>query len=262
MSRHTPELFEIFAAAMVWPYPDEPRSPGVWEKISVPRPCFDQMMASSNIDPGSRPDLMVFALAKELHRRGFNSYAVEKECLRFSNNNLKERLLNGKIRSILRDYPKNDHYHACDNWVLQRFCIGHEKCEWVKAAKFQDHKTQDDLEFFETNYARLLKLPVRQVYKYFLEQEQKLRLSPGQAIMRSYRQMANDLKFPDKGIVLRACQKLELIGLIEIVSAGTYGSEATGLATVFSRVHPIPPPNFQPKEVSDAHSIQSKTQLP
>jgi hypothetical protein len=262
MSNSTPEIFEVLAAAMVWPYPDEPRSPGVWDKIALPRPCFDQMMAASNIDPGSRPDLMVFALAKELHRRGYSVYAIEKECIRFNNNNLRSRLANSSIRSILRDYPKRDHYHACDNWVLQKFCVGHEKCEWVKAAKYQDHTTQNDIEYFETNYSRLLKLPVKQVYKYFLELEQRLRLRPGQSIMRSYRHITNDLKFPDKGIVQRACNKLQEFGLIEIVSSGKYGNEATGLASIFCRIHPIPPPTIQPKENFYADKIQPETRLP
>lgn len=253
MSKHTPAIYQGIKTFIDDPFPEEPRSPEVWKKIKAFRTCIDAMRTKTRIDEGSRTDQLIFALAKELHRRGLDTLAIEQECLHFNSHNMRVRFYSSQVRNIVKNAIDNDHYHSCHHWVLHRFCVKVENCEWAKAAKFQSYKTPNDRENFDKLYATLLKIPVRTVYNYFLAEEERLKLRPGQTIQRSYRKIASDLKLTDKGVVQRSCQKLAEMGLLKI-SPGMQG-ESTGLCSRFARVSPLPAPKLQINEAINVHEV-------
>ncbi|MFZ3229898.1 MAG: hypothetical protein WA160_06825 [Pseudobdellovibrio sp.] len=253
MSNQTPEIYIGFVTQINDPYPEEPYSPKVWENIKAQRVCLDIMRTKTRIDEGSRTDQLIYALAKELQRRGLDMSAIEQECVHFNNHNLRTRFLSSQVRGIVKSAVDDDHYHRCHHWILNRFCVKAENCEWAKAAKLQKHEIPNDRERFEALYSTLLKIPVRTVYNYFLQEEERLKLRPGQTIQRSYRKIASDLKLTDKGVVQRSCQKLAEMGLLKI-SPGMQG-ESTGLCSRFSRVSPLPAPKLKTNEAINVHKI-------
>lgn len=251
MSSLTPKIFEALCAGFSNPYPPEPRNPDVWKDVPLPRMCFDKMMATTGIETNSRPDLLLFAVAKELYRRGYNPKAIEQEAFRFNDHNLRQPILRSRVRVGILGYERTEFYHCCSHDLLKEFCVGREKCDWFKWVIGQERKQHSDVEKFENMYASILRTDVKRVYSYFLEIENKNRLRPGQTIFRSYRQIALDIDFKDKGIAQRACKKLEEFGLLKIVFQGRSGSEATSLCSGFQRISPVPPPQIPSKEVSD-----------
>ncbi|MBK7960675.1 MAG: hypothetical protein IPK04_05340 [Bdellovibrionales bacterium] len=253
MSKQTFEIYLGIIAQINDPFPEEPRTPAGWRAIKPLRVCLDLMKTKTRLDEGSRTDQLIYALAKELHRRGLDTLAIEQECVHFNNHNMRVRFYSGQVRTIVKNAINDDHYHSCHHWVLSRFCVGVEKCEWAKAANHQSHKAPEDREYFDKLYATLLKIPVRTVYNYFLQEEERLKLRPGQTIQRSYRKIASDLKLTDKGVVQRSCQKLAEMGLLKI-SPGMQG-ESTGLCSRFARVSPLPAPKLKTNEAINVHKI-------
>lgn len=251
MSSNTPKIFEALCSAFNNPYPPEPRNPDDWKKIEVPRPCFDRMMTTSRIQTGSRPDHVLFALAKELYRRGYSPRAIEQEVIRFNEHCFLAPIPRSHVRRAILGYERTEFYHCCSHDLLKAFCVKMEKCDWLKWAVGQERKVNSDTERFENMYASLLRTDEKRVYRLFLEIETMNRLRPGQTIFRSSRQMALALNFKDKGIVQRACKKLERFGLLKLVFQGINENAESNRCSGYQRISPVPPPQIPAKEVSN-----------
>lgn len=247
MSAATPKIFEALCLGFNNPFPPEPKDPNDWVEIKIGRPCFSKMLSSPRIETNSRPDLVIFAIARELWRRGYNYFAIEKEILRFNEHSLRPIMPRRRAIQAMCGYDKKEFFHCCSHELLTEFCVGHDNCGWLKWVVKNERKTPADIEKFESMYSSLLRTDVKRVYRYFLDIEEQHHLHAGQRIFRSYRQITHNLNLPDKGIVQRACKKLQELGLIEIVFGGRSGFDST-LCTGFRRVSPIPAPSLPRKD--------------
>lgn len=248
MSIHTAKIFEALCLGFNNPYPPEPLNSDDWNRIEDPRPCFDKMLSTTGIEADSRPEHMLFALAKEFRRRGYNYLAIKKEISRFNEHNFKRPLSRRNTERSILGFERTELYHCCSHQLLEEYCIGKEKCSWLKSVTCHSKKEHSDQERFESMYSRLLRTDEKRVYLRFLEIEIKNHLHAGEKIFRSYRQLAIDLNFKDKGIVQRACKKLERLGLLKIAYEGKGARAATGLCSGFQRISPVPPPQLPEKE--------------
>lgn len=255
MSGRTPAIFQGICDSLIIPYPDEPRNPEQWEEVEVGRPCFDKMIKSFGGFTTSRPDHYLFAYARELYRRGFKHEEILKACYRFSENSPNLGIRRSSVQSAIKNYAKRDLYHCCSHPILKENCISTEKCNWLKRVTHRKPSDEREDQCLEEIYGFMLSPSERLVYAHLVSLEKILRIAPGGCIFRSYRTLATELNLTDKGIPLRACQKLEARGLIKIYYEGKSNKDRrSGLCSGFQRIVPIPTPRERKKGDQNANN--------
>lgn len=243
---NTAEIFQAIIDSIHNPLPSVPKAASSsWNKIKEARPCIEAMREAKGITAGIRNSI-VYAIAIELFRRGWAADEVMRECMKVNQSAFQRSLPASEVASTVRSAGQRRFLHSCSDDTLKAFCHDFNGCKWRKAARYNEAPVRDSINDFMENWYATLRSQVREVYLYIAELEANRKLAPGSLITQSYRDIAQDLKYKDKGVAIRAAQLLEKLGLIEIIApAKLIGkSEASGLATRFKRIMPLPMPGM------------------
>ncbi len=239
----TAEIIQAKISNIDDPFPEVPATGTVgWRHIDQPRPCVENIRNAQRILHGRNN--LLYATADELYRRGWDFEHVLKECKAINEKVFLRSLKASSVLSTVKSAIKRNYAHHCESEALQRFCIGADRCAWIKAARRESKYKQYNDEMFDKNWYSILRQPVREVYLLLIKIEKNLGIQPGATITRSQRQLAQDLRVRDKGTVSRAMKTLANHGLIEIFPPTELRSvnEQFGFATRYRRMIPIPMP--------------------
>ena len=241
----TAEIFKAMIESLPDdPLPEEPiRGRVGWDNITSERPCIDAIRFGRKID--SYRNETLYRIATEFRRRGWDLESSLKECYRVNDHIFNRQLKRSELTSTVKSAFKGDLAHGCEDHLLRKYCVGADKCPWVKEVfRSKDYNVNEHNESaFESNWLGLLRIPVVQTYYTLRSEEQKRGLPPGSLITISERELAVTMKLIDRGVARRALQNLSKNGLIEIVTKGVGGRrESSGFASIYRRIIPIPKP--------------------